>query len=134
MAAKGKKSRRQPDRESTDELPAASYDDWLWWPNEPGRRSRAEEEFFDLPPLVRGALAERMKRFLDGETRFKDLDDLGDGIRELRFREKNNHYRILFFVDGRLCVGLTCFSKNQRKTEKQDLDRAKDRRSSYRSP
>ncbi|WP_112236858.1 type II toxin-antitoxin system RelE/ParE family toxin [Kribbella monticola] len=135
MAGKGKRSKQQPAQGAGDnQTPAMCYDDWVWWPNQDGRRCRAEEEFFALPPKVQGELADRIKRFLTGATRYKDLDDLGDGIRELRYREKNNHYRILFSVDGRVCVGLTCFYKNQRKTKKQDLDRARERMRSYRGP
>lgn len=110
-----------------------SYDDWVWWPNEDGRRSRAEEEFFALPPLVQGEMLTRIKRFKEGETRFKDVDDLGDGIKELRHRVGSNHYRVLFAVFGRVCVGLTCFYKNQQRTEKKDLARAKARRDSYKA-
>jgi phage-related protein len=107
------------------------YTDWVWWPNEPGRRSRADEEFFKLPPVVQAEMLTRIKRLLTGETRYKDVDDLGDGIKELRYRVGNNHYRILFFIAETVCVGLTCFYKNQQRTEKVDLDRAKKRRSSY---
>jgi phage-related protein len=73
-----------------------------------------------------------MERVLTGETRFRDVDDLGDGIKELRHRVGNNHYRVLFFIRGRVCIGLTCFYKNQQRTERVDLDRAKARRDSYR--
>lgn len=73
----------------------------------------------------------RIGRLLQGETRFKDVDDLGDGIKEIRHRVGSNHFRILFFIKGRICVGLTCFYKNQQKTEKKDLDRAKQRRDKY---
>lgn len=123
------------DRGARPAEPAQSpvYDDWVWWPNEKSRRSRAEEEFLALPPLVQGELLTRIKRLLDGETRYKDVDDLGGGIKELRYRYGNNHYRVLFFVSDRTCVGVTCFYKNQQKTEKTDLDRAKQRRSKYNS-
>jgi phage-related protein len=109
-----------------------NYADWVWWPNQKGRRSRAEEEFFsELPPKAQAEMLARIQRLLTGETRFKDVDDLGDGIKELRYRDGSNHYRVLFFIDGTVCVGLTCFYKNQQKTEKTDLDRAKRRRDSY---
>lgn len=108
-----------------------SYIDWVWWPNEVGRRSRAEEEFMDLPPAVRGEMASRIKRFLEGESRFKDVDDLGGGIKELRHRVGNNHYRVLFAIEGRVCIGLTCFYKNQQRTERVDLERARKRLQSY---
>lgn len=109
----------------------ATYSDWEWWPNETGRRQRAEKEFFKLPEVVQGELLTRIKRLLDGETRRQDVDDLGDGIKELRYRTGNNHYRILFFIHGVVCVGLTCFYKNQQRTEKVDIERAKKRRSEY---
>lgn len=110
----------------------AIYSDWVWWPNEQGRRSRAVEEFRALPKTVRAEFAVRIRRYLTGESRFKDVKSLGDGILEIRHREGNNHYRVLFCVDGDVCVGLTCFYKNQNKTEKVDLERAKSRRSKYR--
>lgn len=109
----------------------AAYDDWVWWPNRQGQRSRAEEEFFKLPPAVQGELLVRIERVITGETRYKDVDDLGDGIKEIRYRTGSNHYRVLFFIDGKTCVGLTCFYKNQQKTEKVDLDRARGRRDKY---
>lgn len=110
----------------------ATYSDWVWWPNEQGRRSRAQEEFQALPGSVRAELLARISRFLKGESRYKDVKNLGDGVLEIRHREGNNHYRVLFFIDGDVCVGLTCFYKNQNKTEKNDLDRAKSRKSKYR--
>lgn len=108
------------------------YSDWVWWPNDKGRRSRAEEEFKALPASVRAELLVRISRFLKGESRYKDVKSLGDGVLEIRHREGNNHYRVLFFISGDVCVALTCFYKNQNKTEKVDLDRAKSRKSKYR--
>ena len=107
------------------------YRDWVWWPNDPGRRSRALEEFKDLPKPVRGELLALIRRFLQGESRFKDVKDLGGGIKEIRHRAGDNHYRVLFFIEGEVCVGLTCFYKNQNKTERDDLERARSRRASY---
>ena len=108
------------------------YDDWVWWPNEPSRRSRAEEEFrANFPPPVKAEMLTRIGRLLDGDTRSMDVKDLGGGIKELRYRTGNNHYRILFAVFDKTCVGLTCFYKNQQRTEKVDLDRAKSRRDNY---
>lgn len=73
-----------------------------------------------------------MKRFLEGESRYKDVKDLGHGIKEIRHRSGNNHHRVLFFIDGSVCVVLTCFYKNKNKVEKHDLDRAKQRKADYR--
>ena len=109
-----------------------TYDDWVWWPNTEGRRSPALKEFRKFPPAVQGEMAALIQRFLKGESRRHDMTNMGQGLKELRYRTGNNHYRILFFVaDGRLCVALTCFYKNQNKTEQTDLERAKTRRDSY---
>lgn len=126
---RGKRLQRAPD--SPVASPSTPYDRWVWWPNKAGQRSRAQEEFLDLPPQAQGELTDRMKRFLEGRTRYKDVDDLGDGIKELRIRLSNNHYRVLLFVDGRDLVALTCFYKNQRATPTTDLDRAKRRMRTY---
>ena len=48
------------------------------------------------------------------------MDSLGDHILELRHRRGNNHYRVLFTLWGRHCVGLTSFYKNQQQTPKAD--------------
>ena len=132
---RGKKAASNAARKSSDSSQAKpSYDDWVWWPNGQGRRSRAEEEFFKLPAKAQGELADRMKRVLDGTTRAQDVDNgIGHGLRELRVRIGSNHYRVLFFISGRVCVGLTCFFKNQQRLELTDLERAKQRMSSYRS-
>ncbi|WP_419197611.1 type II toxin-antitoxin system RelE/ParE family toxin [Microbispora hainanensis] len=77
-------------------------------------------------------MAKRVDRYLKGESRFKDVDSLGDGIFELRHRHLNNHYRVLFMLWGPHCVALTAFYKNQAKTPKADLDRAKARAARWR--
>jgi phage-related protein len=103
----------------------------VWWPNQKDRRSAAQEEFTDLPARAQGELLERMMRFEQGRTRANDLDNLGGGIKELRVRIGSNPYRVLFFIDGRIPVALTCFHKNQRRTPRRDLNRAKKRMQSY---
>lgn len=84
-----------------------------------------------MPPAAQGELVNRMQRFRMGTTRFKDVDDLGNGIKELRVRVGNNPYRILFCVIGSTPVALTVFYKNQVRTPKTDLDRAKARSKSH---
>src|SRR6266511_3674612 len=100
---------------------------WIWFRNARSGRPTAREEFDALPTVPRAGLAKRIDRYLGGESRFKDVDSLGDGILELRHRHLNNHYRVLFMHWGPHCVALTAFYKNQRKTPKNDVDRAKRR-------
>ena len=106
---------------------------WLWFRNEAGGRPKAKEEFEKLPTSGQAGLALVIKRYLSGETRFKDVDSLGDDLLELRYRMSNNHYRVIFMHWGPDCVALTAFYKNQRQTPKKDLDRARTRASRWRA-
>ncbi len=113
--------------------PASTVRRWLWWRSGPGARAKGLEEFEALPVEGRAGLAVRIDRYVKGETRFKDVDALGDGIYELRHRHGSNHFRVLFLLWGPHCVGLTAFYKNQQSTPKPDLDRARRRAEAWRS-
>lgn len=105
---------------------------WLWFRTSKGANSPAEKEFNSLPRDPKAALRTAMTRVASGTTRFKDVDHLGDGIYEVRVRQSNNHFRVLFFNWGPFLVALSAFYKNQRKTPQQDVDTAKDRRTRWR--
>ena len=62
-------------------------------------------------------------RYRDGETRRKDLKHVERDIWELRYRELNNQYRLIFLAWGHVCVILDAFYKNQQQLTKQELDR-----------
>jgi phage-related protein len=109
----------------------ARWRDWVWWSSAPGQPERAREEFEKFSPQAIGGLLQRIDRYLKGQSRRADAYHLGDGIYELRYRVGNNPYRILFMHWGEGCVALTAFYKNQRKTPKQDLERAKKRRQTW---
>lgn len=100
---------------------------WIWYRNEVGGRRLALEEFDSLETRGRAGLTKTMQRYRDGETRRQDVDALGDGIFELRYRVGTERYRLLFMLWGPHCVALTAFQKKQQKTPKQDLDRARAR-------
>ncbi|PWU48911.1 toxin [Micromonospora globispora] len=111
--------------DSSGEPPARK---WIWYRLEVDGRSRAQEEFEALPAAGRGRLLAVIQRFLNNESRRKDVDHLGGGIYELRTRVGNDHFRVLFCNWGPHCVALTAFYKNQQTTPKQDIHRAEDRR------
>jgi phage-related protein len=106
---------------------ANRYDDWLWWRASDNGRAVALAEFESFAPDVLGAMLEIMNRWLTGDCMEKEFSNLGKGLWELRYRVASNHYRVLFCVEGRNCVVLTCFYKNQQRTPKPDLDRARKR-------
>jgi phage-related protein len=125
-------SKRKSGRRPTSDTSPPPRRKWIWFRNDRGGRLKAREEFDALPAVPRAALAVRIDRYLNGDSRFKDVDSLGEGILELRHRHLNNHYRVLFMLWGPHCVALTAFYKNQRATPKTDLDRAKARAKRWR--
>jgi phage-related protein len=106
--------------------PKPAYDDWDW-------TRQAEKEFDAFPEMMQGNFLDLIERVMNRQTRpgAGDVKHLGRGIYELRDRIGSNHYRILWFVDGRVCVAVTCFYKNSQQTEKKDIDRALQRRKAY---
>ena len=105
---------------------------WIWFRAEAGGRLLARDEFDALEVQGRAGLAKCIERYLAGESRRKDVDSLGDGLFELRYRHMNNHFRILFTLWGPHCVALTAFYKNQQKTPPGDLRRARRRADQWR--
>lgn len=90
-----------------------------------------QKEFDKLPRDARAALAVLMRRYLLGQLRSGDIKPVHDGISELRWRDGNNHYRVLFFRWGCHPVALTAFYKNQQRTPKSKLELAKNRRKAW---
>ena len=92
----------------------------------------ARKEFDALNVDGRAGLAKKMQRYRDGQTRGRDVDSLGDGIFELRYRHSSDRFRLLFMLWGPHLVALTAFQKKQAKTPKIDLDRARARAKQWR--
>lgn len=59
------------------------------------------------------------------------VDHLGDGLWEVRSRLKGRIARALFMVHARDIVLLHAFIKKQRRTPKQDLDLARQRKNQF---
>jgi phage-related protein len=100
---------------------------WLWFRHDREGRRIALEEFRSLDVQGQAGLTTLMQRYRDGETRAKDVDCLGGGIFELRHRVRSLRFRLLFMQWGPHLVALTAFRKDQPKTPKPDLDKARDR-------
>jgi phage-related protein len=121
-------ARRSRGQELNPAPRAARKRDLAWWSSEPGARRKAEEEFRRLPDDMQGQLLGAIKRYMDDASRPGDTTKLDEHIWEWRAHKGNNHFRVLFFVWGHICVALTAFYKNQQKTPPEDLKRANDRR------
>ncbi|GLY35761.1 toxin [Amycolatopsis sp. NBRC 101858] len=121
MAARRQRRKRDPEPEEAA-LPVTRH--WIWWRSQPGARPKAREELESLPTKPQADLAAKIDRYRKGESRAHDVDHLGDGIYEIRHRQGNNHYRVLFFMWGPHWVALTAFYKNQQKTPATDKNRA----------
>jgi phage-related protein len=105
---------------------------WIWFRSEPGGRRVALEEFEALAIHGQAGLAKVMQRYRDGQSRRQDVDSMGDGIFELRYRRGTERFRLLFMPWGPHLVALTAFQKKQPKTPKPDLDRARTRAKRWR--
>lgn len=105
---------------------------WIWFRTQPGGRLVAREEFEALDVYGRAGLAKTMQRYRDGQARRHDVDSMGDGIFELRYRHGTERFRLLFMFWGPHLVALTVFQKKQAKTSKIDLDRARGRAKHWR--
>lgn len=123
-------SRREDGSDAQHRLPSGRR--WIWFRNQQDGRSAALEEFEALDVNGRAGLAKKMQRYRDGLARRQDVDHLGDGIYELRYRHGNDQFRMLFIFWGPHLVALTAFQKKQAKTPKVDHDRAQGRAKRWR--
>lgn len=94
-----------------------------WFGEDGEGKSPAKRAFEKLPLTARAGLDLRWARHRDDEARAKDLKNVEGDIWELRYREFNNQYRMVFLAWGHVCVILDAFYKNQEKLTKQELDR-----------
>jgi phage-related protein len=92
----------------------------------------ALEEFEALDVDGRAGLTKVMQRYREGQSRRQDVDSMGEGMFELRYRRGTERFRLLFIFWGPHLVALTAFKKKQPKTPKPDLDRARARARSWR--
>lgn len=120
MSGKGRARRCE---EEDDERSKPRYAGWVYFKGPMGS-DPVRKEMNRLPSHVKAELEVRMRRFRDGTFRRQDYTPLDKGVHELRYRKKNNHYRLLFAVWGDRLVALDVFYKNQNKT---DSDRAEKR-------
>lgn len=72
-----------------------------------------------------------MQQYLAGELAARGIKPIRDDILELRWRQGNNHFRILFFRWGQHPVALTAFYKDQQKTPKTKIETALDRQKAW---
>lgn len=106
---------------------------WRFFKTSADGRDVFKKELDKLPRDARAALVAMMRRYLAGELRGgNDIKPIRDGIYELRWRQSNNHYRVLFFRWGPHPVALTAFYKNQQQTPPSDIERAIARRKAWR--
>lgn len=107
---------------------------WRFFRASADGREVFRKELEKLPRDARASLVALMRRYVTGEMRGGgDIKPVRDGIYELRWRQGNNHYRVLFFRWGPHPVALKAFYKNQQQTPQSDIDRALDRRKTWKA-
>ena len=83
-----------------------------------------------FPKTVRIDLGSDLRRIQIGEVPLdsKPMKTVGRGVRELRTRDRNNHYRTMYIVKkGDDIFVLHSFIKKSRTTSKADIKIAKER-------
>src|SRR4051794_16114400 len=85
-------------------------------------KSPVAREFEKLPHTARAGLNEAMRRYQLGASRPGEVKSFNrEGLIELRWRERNNPYRLIFKRLGSLLLALTAFYKNQEQTPRTDI-------------
>lgn len=83
--------------------------------------------FPKAPKQDMGRQIERLQRGLD-PLDWKPMTQVGRGVREIRIRDKDNHYRGIYVTNiGDAVYVLHVFRKKSRKTPAQDIKTAKSR-------
>lgn len=93
---------------------------------------QCQKEINELPADVRDDLTDALAKLNEGNTLSMPLSrpmpSVGKGVHELRFRDRNGIYRVLYvFVGGGLIYLLHAFMKKAQATPKQNIELAKKR-------
>jgi phage-related protein len=104
---------------------------WQFFRASTNGRPIFKKELDNLPRDARAAMTNLMRRYLLGQLRPGDIKPIHDGISELRWRDGNDHYRVLFFRWDCHPVALTAFFKSQQRTPKSRIELAKKRRKTW---
>lgn len=91
---------------------------WLFFRTSAEGRPVFRKELDKLPDQAVAALIVLMDQYVAGQLAAHNLKLIRDDIYELRWRQGNNHFRVLFFRWGPHPVALTAFQKKQQKTPK----------------
>lgn len=91
-----------------------------------------ERELADWPEDVRGDLADAIARLERGHMLAMPLSrpmpSIGQGVHELRFRDRAGIYRVIYWLAGAGAIWLLhAFQKTTQKTPPQQIQVAKDR-------
>ncbi len=91
-----------------------------------------QREIADFPEVVRGELADALARLDEGHKLSlplsRPMPSIGNGVHELRFRDRSGIYRVIYvFVGGGTIYLIHAFMKKDKKTPKPNVDLAKKR-------
>jgi len=88
---------------------------WRWYCTPGSGRKVVREDLDQLAEQGRAALMEAIGRFRRGEGLPDEVKKLTacEGLWEIRVRVVRDHFRAIFFYDGRVCVCVTVVQKNQ---------------------
>ena len=88
------------------------------------------EKLREFPLVARREAGFQISRLQHGLDPFdwKSMQSVGSGVREIRVREANGQYRVIYIAHlGEKIYVLHAFQKKTQKTAKRDIDLAKQR-------
>lgn len=94
---------------------------WLFYRASAEGRPIFSKELDKLPDQAVAALIVLMEQYRAGQVPSHDVKQIRGDIFELRWRQGNNQFRVLFFRWGPHSVALLAFQKKQQKTPKAQI-------------
>ncbi len=93
---------------------------------------KCRKEILEFPEDVRGDLADALALLDEGQLLSMPLSrpmpSIGRGVHELRFRDRNGIYRVVYFLEGAgVIYVIHAFKKKTQQTPKENIDLAKKR-------
>ncbi|MDM9554508.1 type II toxin-antitoxin system RelE/ParE family toxin [Pseudomonas asiatica] len=89
----------------------------------------SKEDLRDFPPVAKQRAGFMLDQIQHGEepADWKPMESVGQGVREIRIKCKDGAFRVFYVVNRPEAIYvLHAFRKTTEKTEKRDIDRAKD--------
>jgi phage-related protein len=93
---------------------------------------QCSKEIEAFPDEIRGEIADALARLEEGHKLSlplsRPMPSIGSGVHELRFRDRNGIYRVIYYLAGANTIWLLhAFTKKTQQTPQRNIELAQDR-------